>query len=182
MYNTAPMNCDPSIIGWFHQVDLNRSGTICAQELVMALSYGGWNQFSLHAAQEMIRTFSSSGFNQLNLIQFQHFAMFMQQMRFNFQATDTNRNGYLDYHECIRALTLSGFTFDPNLSARIVSRFDRNKTGHITLDEYIELCLFMSTCRDVFSANDFQRTGMVHLSFDHFLNSAVALKFGMRWN
>ncbi len=178
-YGSAPQNVDPQIQTWFNQVDTDRSGHISVQELINALAYGGFSQFSQQAATDLLRKFNVSGNGQLSLSEFQHLATFLNTMKRSFQQADTNNSQSLDYQEVGRALQQSGMQFDQNLLSRVVSKFDRNKNGSLGLDEFIELSIMISTARDVFNTNDYNRSGTVPMTFDMFLNSVVAIKFGI---
>ncbi|KAL0489193.1 hypothetical protein AKO1_013713 [Acrasis kona] len=179
-YSAPPQNVDPNIANWFNQVDSDRSGLVSTRELVTALSTGGFQQFSTEAAENMIRMFSGNGSGQLTLNEFQHLVQYLNQMRTSFQQLDTNRSNCLDYNEVQRALTTSGYNFDPRLLPKIMANFDKNKTGSLTFDEYLDLAIFMGSARDVFRGNDYNRTGTVTLGFDQFLSAALALRFGAK--
>jgi len=177
-----PTNVAPNIASWFQSVDTDRSGMISAPELVNALAHGGFTGLTVDAASSMIKMFNSSGTGQLNLMEFQHLATFLNIQRNSFQQMDLNHSGSLDYNEVQRALQVGGHTFDPNLLHRIVSKYDRTRSGSLRLDGFIELVVFLGLTKEVFDAHDTQRRGAITFSFDQFLSAAVAMQFGLNTN
>eukprot|EP01118_Nematostelium_gracile_P005309 TRINITY_DN1669_c0_g2_i1.p1 TRINITY_DN1669_c0_g2~~TRINITY_DN1669_c0_g2_i1.p1 ORF type:complete len:324 (-),score=123.07 TRINITY_DN1669_c0_g2_i1:82-1053(-) len=77
---------------WFSQVDTNRSGTICAQELATALSYSGKN-FPFETVQNMIEMFDTDGSGDIDFEEFGGLYNYITQMENAYRQQDPYGQG-----------------------------------------------------------------------------------------
>ncbi len=64
----------------------------------------------------------------------------------------------------------TGFTLDTPAVQGLMSKFDPDSSGTLTLDEFIRTCLMLQTAARVFGAFDPQRSGSVTFSFSQFVS------------
>ncbi len=64
----------------------------------------------------------------------------------------------------------AGFTLDLPALQALVTKFDPDSSGTLTLDEFIRTCLMLQTAARVFGAFDQRKTGNVTFSFSQFVS------------
>ena len=87
-------------------------------------------------------------------------------MKASFEYFDTDRGGTLDLNELTQALHRSGYQLSQYAIQGIVQRFDIDRSGSFSYDEYIGICVYLGAIRNLFAFYDPQRTGTVHMTFD----------------
>ncbi|CAH8622712.1 unnamed protein product [Heterobilharzia americana] len=107
-------NVNPQIANFFNQVDLNRSGSISADELQKALNNGLGTAFNMRTIDLMICMFDRDMNGTMNLQEFSQLFAYVQQWQNCFQNYDRDRS---------------------------VRKFDRHRRGSITFDDFILACV-----------------------------------------
>jgi Ca2+-binding EF-hand superfamily protein len=159
---------------WFDAVDTDRSGRIKAAELQRALSSAGFN-FRSGVSEKIIRMFDRDHTGELDFMEFKNAHQFVTTMTQAFRTRDADRSGTLEGPEVRATLASSGFTLSEPVFQVMMRKFDHEKVGGLRFDDYIELCILLGTCRNVFAYYDRNRTGQVVFEFDAFFASMLTV-------
>ncbi|CAH8593727.1 unnamed protein product [Heterobilharzia americana] len=168
-------NVNPQIANFFNQVDLNRSGSISADELQKALNNGLGTAFNMRTIDLMICMFDRDMNGTMNLQEFSQLFAYVQQWQNCFQNYDRDRSGTIDVNEFQTALTSFGYRLSPQFIGLLVRKFDRHRRGSITFDDFILACVCLKNLTDGFKIHDHQRNGMAQLSYENFLTAAFSV-------
>ncbi|XP_058090654.1 uncharacterized protein LOC131237040 isoform X10 [Magnolia sinica] len=129
---------------WFERVDSEKTSSITALQLKSAFAVGNL-EFSLSVVQQMIRMY------------------------------DFDRNGTMSFEgaKCLfspgEALVKIGFSLDSPAFYTVCESFDQNKKGRFRLDDFISLCIFVQSTRNIFNSFDTAKQGRVSLDFNQFV-------------
>ncbi|KAF9684709.1 hypothetical protein SADUNF_Sadunf04G0146700 [Salix dunnii] len=77
--------------------------------------------------------------------------------------------GYLVPDDVYEGLVKTGFSLDSPSFYTVCESFDRNKNGRIHLDDFISLCIFVQSARNLFNSFDTTKQGRVTLDFNQFV-------------
>jgi Ca2+-binding EF-hand superfamily protein len=160
--------------GWFDAVDTDRSGRIGSTELQRALSSAGFS-FRAGVAEKIVRMFDKDHTGELDFMEFKGAHQFITTMSQAFRARDADRSGTLEGPEVRATLASSGFTLSEPVFQVMMRKFDHEKVGGLRFDDYIELCILLGTCRNVFAYYDRNRTGQVVFVFVAFFASMLTV-------
>ncbi|CAD5171534.1 unnamed protein product, partial [Musa acuminata subsp. malaccensis] len=152
---------------WFERVDSNRSGNITALQLQGALSVGNLD-FSLSIVQQMIRMYDFDGNGTMNFEEFVALNKFLLKVQNLFTVLERGR-GYLNPDDVYEGLVRLGFSLDSPSFLTVCESFDKNKKGMVRLDEFISLCIFVQSARNLFNSFDTTKQGRVTLDFNQFV-------------
>ncbi|KAJ5067732.1 peflin [Anaeramoeba ignava] len=158
---------------WFQAVDTDKSGLVEPEELVRALSQGGY-KFSISTASLLIKMFDQNKKGAVNFQEFIPLYQFITQMQQSFYNVDRDKGGTIDFNELATALQYSGFQFPPNVVQELAKRFGKN--GQILLDGWISLCAFLGHVRTLFVYYDTDKDGRITLDFNSFVMLAAMLQ------
>ncbi|XVF86316.1 hypothetical protein PTKIN_Ptkin18bG0029700 [Pterospermum kingtungense] len=130
---------------WFERVDSEKTGSITATQLKSAFAIGNL-EFPISVVQQMIRMY------------------------------DFDRNGSMSFDEflalnkfLIKALNKIGFSLDSPAFYTACESFDKKKNGRFQLDDFISLCIFLQSARNLFNAFDTAKQGRVTLDLNQFI-------------
>uniref|UniRef100_A0A2N9I7Y3 EF-hand domain-containing protein n=1 Tax=Fagus sylvatica TaxID=28930 RepID=A0A2N9I7Y3_FAGSY len=170
---------------WFDRVDSEKTGTITAPQLKSALSVGNLD-FSLSVVQQMIRmydfdrngTMSFDEFTALNKFLLKvtipaHFIilrqfLFLGQVQQAFSILERGR-GFIVPDDVYEALAKIGFSLDSPAFYTVCESFDQKKNGRFRLDDFISLCIFLQSARNLFNSFDTTKQGRVTLDLNQFV-------------
>ncbi|EPY30029.1 programmed cell death 6 protein-like protein [Angomonas deanei] len=164
----------PELQSWFRAIDVDNSGLISIPELNAALSTSG-QRFSLATTEKMVKLFDKDFSGQISMDEFAELHRFIQQMMTGFKKRDTSGDGRLDGNEIRAALRDSGYQFEEDTFQALMRKFDRQRRGSLGFDDYVELSIFLSKTRNVFSFYDRQRTGQVTFNFNTYVAGALSI-------
>lgn len=156
------------IKGWFAAVDSDRSGQVTADELGRALAMGGL-QVNPAALGRLIGAFDADGTGTIGPDEFVAVHKFLEQMRGSFAFFDADRSGTLDLNELHQALTRSGYQISMPSFYAFCPKFDTQKIGRVTFDQYLEMCIWLGNMQKLWQFYDPQRRGSIQLTFDQLL-------------
>uniref|UniRef100_A0A2P2L5B2 EF-hand domain-containing protein n=2 Tax=Rhizophora mucronata TaxID=61149 RepID=A0A2P2L5B2_RHIMU len=166
---------NPSILReWFDRVDSERTGNITAIQLKRALAVGNL-EFSLSVVQQMIRMYD---FDRNGTMSFQEFIAlntFLIKVQQAFSDLERNR-GYLIIDDVYEGLVKIGFSLDSPAFYTACESFDRNKSGRFHLDDFISLCIFVQSARNLFNSFDTTKQGRVTLDLNQFVYCAASCR------
>ncbi|KAL7704749.1 programmed cell death 6 protein-like protein [Lotmaria passim] len=171
---TDMMNGNPELVQWFRAVDTDGSGSISVPELNAALSSAGV-PFSLATTEKLLRMYDKDKNGEITFNEFQDLHQFIMSMKNGFRQRDTSGDGRLDGPEVRAALTASGYQLSEQTFQALMRKFDRQRRGSLGFDDYVELSIFISKVRNVFSFYDRQRTGQVTFNFDTYVAGSVSI-------
>ncbi|KPI89646.1 programmed cell death 6 protein-like protein [Leptomonas seymouri] len=171
---TDMMNGNPELLQWFRAVDVDGNGTINVPELNAALSSAGV-PFSLATTEKLLRMYDKDKSGGITFNEFQDLHQFIMSMKNGFRQRDTSGDGRLDGNEVRAALTASGYQLSEQTFQALMRKFDRQRRGSLGFDDYVELSIFISKVRNVFSFYDRQRTGQVTFNFDTYVAGSVSI-------
>ncbi|EER95572.1 hypothetical protein BDA96_01G552100 [Sorghum bicolor] len=152
---------------WFDRVDAGRTGNITAAQLQGALAVGNLN-FPISVVQQMIRMYDFDRNGTMSFEEFLALNKFLQKVQSVFSTLERGR-GFLSLEEVYEALIKLGFSLDSPAFYTVCESFDKSKKGMIQLDEFISLCIFVQSARNLFNSFDTSKQGRVTLDFNQFV-------------
>lgn len=174
-YEVLPLGFDNQlgeVERWFDAIDTDHDGSITTVELNAALSSSS-QRFSYATTEKLLRMFDKDCSGTITMDEFGELHKFIESMVKGFRQRDTSGDGRLDGNEVRAALSDSGYRLSENTFQAMMRKFDRQKRGSLGLDDYIELSIFISKARNVFSFYDRQRSGQVTFTFDAFAMGSI---------
>ncbi|XP_038693995.1 sorcin-like isoform X1 [Tripterygium wilfordii] len=152
---------------WFDRVDSERTGSITAAQLQNALAVGNLN-FSISVVQQMIRMYDFDRNGTMSFDEFVALNKFLLKVQQAFADLERGRNYLLpdDVHE---ALVKIGFSLDSPAFYTVCESFDQKKNGRFRLDDFISLCIFLQSARNLFNSFDTAKQGRVTLDLNQFV-------------
>ncbi|KAK4740417.1 hypothetical protein R3W88_004114 [Solanum pinnatisectum] len=152
---------------WFERVDTDKIGSITAIQLKSAFAIGNL-QFPITVVQQMIRM---CDFDQNGTMSFEEFVelnKFLLKVQHVFSDLERGR-GFLVPDDVYEALIKIGFRLDSPALYTVCESFDRNKNGKFRLDDFISLCIFVQSARNLFDSFDTTKQGRVTLDINQFI-------------
>ncbi|KDO68311.1 hypothetical protein CISIN_1g030933mg [Citrus sinensis] len=77
--------------------------------------------------------------------------------------------GYLVPDNVYEALVKIGFSLDSPAFYTVCESFDQNKNGRLRLDDFISLCIFLQSARNLFNSFDTAKQGRITLDLNQFI-------------
>ncbi|KAG6570981.1 sorcin-like [Cucurbita maxima] len=152
---------------WFDRVDSEKSGSIIAPQLQNALAVGNLN-FPLSIVQQMIRMYDFDRNGTMSFEEFVALNKFLIKLQQAFSDLERGR-GYLVPEDVYEALVKIGFTLDSPAFYTVCESFDQKKNGRFRLDDFISLCIFVQSARNLFNSFDTAKQGRVTLDLNQFV-------------
>ncbi|XP_054787656.1 uncharacterized protein LOC129293621 isoform X2 [Prosopis cineraria] len=152
---------------WFDRVDSDRSGNITVLQLKRALSVGNL-EFPLSVVQQMIRMYDFDRNGTMNFEEFVALNKFLLKVQHAFSDLERGR-GFLVPEDVHEALVKVGFMLDSPAFYTVCESFDQSKNGRFRLDDFISLCIFVQSARNLFNSFDTAKQGRVTLDFNQFV-------------
>lgn len=168
-----PSANDPLRI-FFQAVDTDNSGSINESELDQALASGNL-RCPRSVVSQMIKLFDRDQNGQMSFEEFVSLHNFLSVVQTSFGKYSRDQNT-LDLNYVYMALQDAGYTLDQPAFYTACQSFDPNRKGHFRLDDYISLCIFLQSARNLFGAFDTKREGHVTLDFNQFVYCASNLR------
>ncbi|XP_020094516.1 peflin-like isoform X3 [Ananas comosus] len=116
----------------------------------------------------MIRMYDFDRNGTMNFEEFVALNKYLLKVQNVFSALQRDR-GFLNLDEVYEALVKLGFSLDSPAFYTVCESFDKNKMGMIRLDEFISLCIFIQSARNLFNSFDTSKQGRVTLDFNQFV-------------
>ncbi|KAK2978698.1 hypothetical protein RJ640_026914 [Escallonia rubra] len=152
---------------WFDRVDSENTGSITAHQLKSALAVGNL-EFPISVVQQMIRMHD---FDRNGTMSFQEFVAlnkFLLKVQQAFADLERGR-GFLVPDDVYEALLKIGFSLDSPAFYTVLESFDQKKNGRFQLDDFICLCIFVHSARNLFNSFDTSKQGRVTLDLNQFI-------------
>eukprot|EP00850_Spirogloea_muscicola_P019849 SM000200S05839 [mRNA] locus=s200:203922:206262:- [translate_table: standard] len=160
---------------WFQSVDSDNSGAINVQELQRALAAGNLT-FPMPVVNQMIRMYDRDQSGTMSFPEFVSLHTFLGTVQTSFSANDRQRTGVLVVNDVFAALQQAGYTLDQPSFLALCQAFDQQRSGRFRLDDFIQLCIFLQSAKNLFTAFDAQRAGRVSLDFNQLVYCASNLR------
>ncbi|KAJ3681967.1 hypothetical protein LUZ60_014540 [Juncus effusus] len=152
---------------WFDRVDSDHTGNVTAPQLQRALSVGNLN-FPISIVQQMIRMYDFDKNGTMSFEEFLALNKFLIKVQNVFSTLERGR-GFLPLDDVFQALVNLGYSLDSPAFYTLCESFDKNKMGMVRLDEFISLCIFVQSSRNLFNSFDTSKQGRVTLDFNQFV-------------
>ncbi|XAR73051.1 hypothetical protein NMG60_11019904 [Bertholletia excelsa] len=152
---------------WFDRVDSERTGSITAAQLKNALAVGNLD-FSISVVQQMIRMYDFDRNGTMSFEEFVALNKFLLKVQHAFSDLERGR-GYLIPEDAYEALMKIGFSLDSPAFYTVCESFDQKKNGRFRLDDFISLCIFVQSARNLFNSFDTSKQGRITLDLNQFI-------------
>ncbi|KAA8535930.1 hypothetical protein F0562_028408 [Nyssa sinensis] len=152
---------------WFDRVDSEKTGSITAIQLKGALAVGNL-ELSLSVVQQMIRMYDFDRNGTMSFEEFIALNKFLLKVQHAFSDLERGR-GFLEPDDVYEALVKIGFSLDSPAFYTTCESFDQKKNGRFRLDDFISLCIFVQSARNLFNSFDTSKQGRVTLDLNQFL-------------
>ncbi|KAG9443129.1 hypothetical protein H6P81_018983 [Aristolochia fimbriata] len=152
---------------WFECVDSNKNGSITAAQLKKALAVGNLD-IPLSVVQQMIRMYDFDKNGKMSFGEFVALNKFLVRVQDAFSALEKG-HGFLTLDDAYGALLKVGFSLDSPAFYTLCESFDQSKVGRFRLDDFISLCSFVQSARNLFNSFDTSKQGRVMLDFNQFV-------------
>ncbi|KAL8267950.1 hypothetical protein R6Q59_001748 [Mikania micrantha] len=152
---------------WFDRVDSDTKGSITASQLQSALAVGNL-QFPITIVQQMIRMYDFDRNGTMSFEEFVALNKFLLKVQQAFSDLERER-GFLVPDEVYEALLKLNISMDSPAFYTVCESFDKEKDGRFRLDDFISLCIFVQSARNLFNSFDTSKQGRVTLDLNQFL-------------
>lgn len=152
---------------WFNRVDSEKTGSITATQLKTTLAIGNL-EFPLSIVQQMIRMYDFDKNGTMNFQEFVALNKFLLKVQQAFADLERGR-GFLVPDEVYEGLVKIGFSLDSPAFYTVCESFDQKKNGRFRLDDFISLCIFIQSARNLFNSFDTAKQGRVTLDLNQFV-------------
>ncbi|KAG6761919.1 hypothetical protein POTOM_035160 [Populus tomentosa] len=150
---------------WFERVDSEKTGNITATQLKSALAVGNL-EFPLSVVQQMIRFNKLSRISREAEMKCDYHLVSWFCSHFSMVSHWFWGLGYLVPDDVYKGLVKIGFSLDSPSFYTVCESFDQKKNGKIRLDDFICLCIFVQSARNLFNSFDTTKQGRVTLDFN----------------
>ncbi|XP_021832912.1 sorcin-like isoform X1 [Prunus avium] len=152
---------------WFARVDSSNTGNITAPQLKNALAVGNLD-FPISVVQQMIRMYDFDRNGTMSFEEFVALNKFLLKVQQAFSDRERGR-GYIVPDDVHEALVKIGFSLDSPAFYTVCESFDQKKKGMFRLDDFISLCIFLQSARNLFNSFDTAKQGRVTLDLNQFV-------------
>ncbi|KAJ6516723.1 hypothetical protein C8R47DRAFT_1088138 [Mycena vitilis] len=178
---------DPRVLHLFSAVDQDRSGSIGAKELQLALVNGNYTQFDLDTVKMLMSIFDTPKVDGtrdgvIDVNEFGGLWNYIQEWQGVFRHFDHDNSGSIEGRELPDALSRLGFSQSPPVVALIHRKYAvPPAAGHhtgptgITFDRFIRACVVVKQATEFFQRLDTDRDGWIQISYDGFMNAVLSL-------
>ncbi|XVF86315.1 hypothetical protein PTKIN_Ptkin18bG0029700 [Pterospermum kingtungense] len=144
---------------WFERVDSEKTGSITATQLKSAFAIGNL-EFPISVVQQMIRMYDFDRNGSMSFDEFLALNKFLIKVSALLSTL---------INEFKPALNKIGFSLDSPAFYTACESFDKKKNGRFQLDDFISLCIFLQSARNLFNAFDTAKQGRVTLDLNQFI-------------
>ncbi|KAI7725918.1 hypothetical protein M8C21_030516 [Ambrosia artemisiifolia] len=152
---------------WFNRVDSEKTGSITATQLQRALAVGNL-QFPITIVQQMIRMYDFDKNGTMSFEEFVALNEFLLKVQQAFSDLERDR-GFLVTDEVYEALLKLNVSMDSPAFYTVCESFDKEKNGRFRLDDFMSLCIFVQSARNLFNSFDTSKQGRVTLDLNQFI-------------
>ncbi|KAL1480983.1 hypothetical protein MTO96_050578 [Rhipicephalus appendiculatus] len=158
----------------FYKVDKDRSGRVDAVELQQCLSKGTWKPFNPKMVRMMMNIFDRSRTDTLSFDDFVSLWNYINDWLRCFQDFDKDRSGSINRYELREALRSFGYRLSDEAVNLLLVKYDRERKGAISFDDYILCCVTLQTLTSAFKSYDTDQDGYITISYENFLKLGLS--------
>lgn len=159
---------------FFQEVDADKSGSINEEELQAALAAGNL-QFNKPIIAQMIKMYDRDQNGSMSYEEFVNLHKFLSVVQNSFEKHARNRQ-FLELNSVYLALQDAGYSLDEPAFYTACQSFDQKKSGKFRLDDFISVCIFLQSARNLFGAFDTRKEGRIALDFNQLVYCAANLR------
>ncbi|KAI5647712.1 hypothetical protein M9H77_33717 [Catharanthus roseus] len=152
---------------WFDRVDTEKNGNITASQLKSAFAVGNL-EFPLSVVQQMVRMYDFDKNGTMSFDEFVALNKFLLMVQQAFSDLERAR-GFLLLDDVYQGLAKTGVSLDSPAFYTVCESFDQKGTGRFRLDDFISLCIFVHSARNLFNSFDTSKQGRVSLDLNQFI-------------
>jgi len=160
----------------FNKLDKDRSGSISANELQIALSNGTWTPFNPETVRMMMGMFDKTKTGTISFDDFGALWKYITDWQNCFRSFDKDNSGNIDRNEFKAALLTFGYNLNDVTIATMVQKFDRLGRGTILFDDFIQCCIMLNNLTAAFRKFDTDQDGIVTLHYEQFVGLVFSIE------
>jgi len=164
---------DASLI--FTAMDRSGDNAVDVYELQYGLSHGGRVSFDLKTCQLLVNMYDIEKKGHVNKNQFVSLWGYLDQWRSVFNKHDKDKSGTVNKAELWDSLGEVGYRFSQPFFEHLYRTYDRDKTGAISFDEFIQLFCELHSLTEGFKKHDTERKGIAEFRYEDFLQAAYII-------
>ncbi|KNC86773.1 hypothetical protein SARC_01106 [Sphaeroforma arctica JP610] len=178
-YGQGPPRPDPNdpLYQWFLSVDTDRSGFIDQDELQRCLTMSGlsgsWKPFSAETCRLMIAMLDRDQNGTLSFDEFKNLWQIVNGWKQVFLQADADRSGFIDERELQQCINNLGYRLSPQTVQSMTKRYSDNSSKQLAFDDFVACIVRMRALTDGFMVLDHQRTGVVQMPYDKFIQLSM---------
>uniref|UniRef100_A0A3B3S2C4 Programmed cell death protein 6 n=2 Tax=Paramormyrops kingsleyae TaxID=1676925 RepID=A0A3B3S2C4_9TELE len=159
----------------FRRVDKDQSGSISETELQQALSNGTWTPFNPVTVHSIISMFDRDNKGGVNFNEFAGVWKYINDWQNIFRTYDRDNSGFIDKEELKQALTGFGYRLSDQFYGALIDKFDRQRSGQVAFDDFIQCCIVLQRLTDVFRRYDTDQDGWILISYEQYLSMIFSI-------
>jgi Ca2+-binding EF-hand superfamily protein len=175
-----PAGADPTLWGFFTQVDADGSGSITVDELQKALVNGNWTKFDLDTVKLLMNIFDTDRSGSIGFAEFSGLWKYIADWQGVFRHFDRDQSGSIEGRELAEALRSFGYNLSPPLLMLIEQKYASGPIGGygpppgITFDRFVRACVAVKTLTESFQRADTDRDGWVKMNYEQFMTMVLS--------
>ncbi|KAG0590669.1 hypothetical protein KC19_1G117800 [Ceratodon purpureus] len=159
---------------WFHSVDTDHSNSINVDELQVALEASNL-RFPKTIVAQMIRMYDADHNGSMSFEEFTSLHNFLNTVHFAFSNVARNQQS-ISLNEVYMALHQAGFSLDQPSFLTTCQSFDPTRSGKFEVNDFISICIFLQSAKNLFTAFDTTKQGRISLDYNQFIYCAANLR------
>lgn len=159
---------------WFQSVDTDNSNSINADELQIALEASNL-RFPKSIVSQMIRMYDADQNGAMSFEEFTSLHDFLNSVHSAFANVARNQQS-ISLNEVYMGLHQAGFSLDQPSFLTTCQSFDPRRLGKFEEHDFISICIFLQSAKNLFSAFDSTRQGRISLDYNQFIYCAANLR------
>lgn len=157
----------------FNGVDIDKSGTITANELKRVYSNTNGLNFSDEACKMMISMFDADRSGKIDIYEFDKLYNDTNMWITIFRSFDRDNSGSLSANELLQVFTQMGLNLDAQVIQLVLSLCQSQSRNEMNLDQFIITSIKMQRLNNAFRMRDMSNQGIISVTF----NDLVAIVF-----
>jgi len=124
---------------------------------------------------QMIRMYDADQNGAMSFEEFSSLYKFLNLVQCSF-ANVARERPILSLNEVYQALQQAGYALDQPSFYTACQSFDPNRLGKFKVDDFIALCIFLQSAKNLFNAFDTSKQGRISLDYNQFIYCAANLR------
>jgi Ca2+-binding EF-hand superfamily protein len=159
---------------------VDRSGSITASELQLALVNGNWSKFDLDTVKMLMNIFDADRSGTINFAEFSGLWKYIADWQNVFKHFDRDASGTIEGRELSEALQSFGYSFSREILTLVERKYSSPPTGArgpppgISFDRFVRACVAVKTLTEAFQKVDTDKDGMIQITYEHFMQIVLS--------